>query len=89
MVSLQKSGVVEEAKPAAGTPVSEEPYTQPENLSGEFMQIFDQVGKKKDDANSFWDTAVEKGTTFAEPDKLTYDQAARLGLTPDVDDKKE
>jgi|SRR5688572_22364458 len=89
MVSLQKSGVVEQAKPAEGTRVSEEPYTQPENLSGEFMQIFDQVGKKKDDANSFWDTAVEKGTTFAEPDKLTYDQASRLGLTPDSDDKKE
>ena len=85
--SLQKIGVVEEA--SAGVPASEEPYTEPENLSGEFMQIFDQVGKKAGDANSFWDSAVEKGTTFAEPDKLTYDQAARLGLTPDSEDKKE
>lgn len=91
MVSLQKSGVVEEPASNAkeGVPASEESYTQPENLSGDFMQIFDQLGKKKDDANSFWDSAVEKGTTFAEPDKLTYEQAARLGLTPGSEDKKE
>ena len=90
--ALQKIGVVEVTsapEPAAGIPAAEEPFTQPESLSSEFMDIFNQVGKKSGDANSFWDTAVEKGTTFAEPDKLTYDQAARLGLTPDAKDKKE
>jgi len=70
-----------------------EPPTQPisigeslassEDLPGDFMEIFTQLGKKGADASSFWDTAVEKGTTFNEPDKLTYEQASRLGLTPD------
>ena len=89
--ALQKSGAVETGDPAdpAGLAAAEEPYTQPENLSNDFMQIFDQVGKKATDANNFWDSAIEKGTTFAEPDKLTYEQAARLGLTPDASDKKE
>jgi two-component system response regulator (stage 0 sporulation protein F) len=89
--ALAKIGAVVEAPPeiSGGVPAYEEPFTQPENLPKEFMEIFDQVGKKASDANSFWDTAIEKGTTFAEPDKLTYDQAARLGLTPDANDKKE
>lgn len=89
--NLQKIGVVEETGPtaAASVPAAEEPYTQPENLSSDFLQIFDQADKKSGDASNFWDSAVEKGTTFAEPDKLTYDQASRLGLTPDADDKKE
>lgn len=88
---LEKIGVVIEEEPAVpgGTPAYIEPFTQPENLSREFMQIFDQVGKKSKDANSFWDTAVEKGTTFDQPDKLTYEQAARLGLAPGADDKKD
>lgn len=89
--ALQKIGVegVVVSGTEADVPASEEPGTQPESLSGEFMDIFNQVGKKTDDAKSFWDSAVEKGTTFAEPDKLTYDQAARLGLTPDADNKKD
>ena len=53
------------------------------------MKIFDQVGKKSTDANSFWDDVVEKGTTYSQPDKLTYEQAARLGLAPGSEDKKE
>ena len=89
--ALQKIGV-EEATTASGdtgVPAKEEPYTEPENLPDEFLNILNQAGKKTKDANSFWNSAVEKGTTFAEPDKLTYDQAARLGLTPDAGDKKE
>jgi len=61
----------------------EEPFTQPENLSRDFLDIFNQIGKKAADADAFWDTVVEKGTTYAEPDKLTYEQASKLGLTPD------
>ena len=66
----------------------EEPFTRAEDLPSDFLNIFNQLGKKTDDANSFWDTAVEKGTTFAEPDKLTYEQASRLGLTPDSAQEK-
>lgn len=61
----------------------EEPFTQPENLPRDFLEIFNQIGKKSADADSFWDTVIEKGTTYAEPDKLTYEQASKLGLTPD------
>ena len=61
----------------------DEPYTHAEDLPRDFLNIFAQIGDKVDDANTFWDTAVEKGTTFQEPDKLTYEQASRLGLTPD------
>jgi len=61
----------------------EEPFTQPENLPRDFLDIFNQIGKKSADADEFWNTAVEKGTTYSEPDKLTYEQAAKLGLTPD------
>jgi DNA-binding NarL/FixJ family response regulator len=88
---LEKLGVVIEEEPEVpgGTPAYIEPFTQPQDLPLEFMKIFDQVGKKATDANSFWDDAVEKGTTYAQPDKLTYEQAARLGLAPDSDDKKE
>lgn len=61
----------------------EESFTQPENLSRDFLDIFSQIGQKSVDADAFWDTVVEKGTTYAEPDKLTYEQASKLGLTPD------
>ena len=68
--------------------VVEEPETRVEELPGDFLNIFDQIGQKTNDANSFWDTAVEKGTTFTEPDKLTFDQASRLGLAPDSAQEK-
>lgn len=90
MEQLEKIGavVVVEQPELGGTPAYMEPFTRPENLPTEFMQIFDQMGKKTTttDANSFWDTAVEKGTTYTEPDKLTFEQASRLGLTPGNED---
>ena len=88
---LEKIGAVVEVEPEVpgGIPAYMEPFTQPENLSREFMKIFDQVGKKTTDANSFWDNVVEKGTTYAEPDKLTYEQATRLGLAPGSSDAKK
>lgn len=61
----------------------EEPFTQPENLPRDFLDLFNQIGKQAVDADAFWETVVEKGTTYTEPDKLTYEQAAKLGLTPD------
>ena len=92
LAELQKIGVVVavevEPEAPAGIPAYVEPFTQPQDLSSDFMKIFDQVGKKTSDANSFWDDVVEKGTTYTEPDKLTYEQAARLGLAPG-EEKKE
>jgi DNA-binding NarL/FixJ family response regulator len=89
---LEEIGAVIEMEPEVpgGVPAYVEPFTQPQDLPTDFMKIFDQVGKKATDANSFWDDVVEKGTTYSQPDKLTYEQAARLGLAPDSsDDKKE
>ncbi len=88
---LENMGVVVEVESAVpgGIPAYMEPFTTPENLPMEFMQMFDQVGKKATDANSFWDDVVEKGTTYAEPDKLTFEQATRLGLTPGTEDAKK
>jgi hypothetical protein len=85
---LEKMGIVVEVEPevAGGTPAYMEPFTTPENLPMDFLQMFDQVGKKATDANSFWDDVVEKGTTYAEPDKLTFEQASRLGLAPGSED---
>jgi DNA-binding NarL/FixJ family response regulator len=79
--------VVEPVKPQQHSAI-DEPFTRPEDLPSEFMDIFSQIGKKTDDANAFWDSATEQGTTFAEPDKLTYEQASRLGLTPDSAQEK-
>jgi two-component system response regulator (stage 0 sporulation protein F) len=78
---------VEPAKPQQRSAI-DEPFTRPEDLPREFMNIFSQIGKKTNDANAFWDSAIEQGTTFAEPDKLTYEQASRLGLTPDSAQEK-
>ena len=88
---LEKMGEVVEVESAVpgGTPAYMEPFTRPENLPMEFMQIFDQVGKKATDANSFWDDVVEKGTTYSEPDKLTFEQASRLGLAPGSEEPKK
>ena len=88
--ALQNIGVAVEAEPAKPKQNSalEEPFTRPEDLPRAFMDIFSQIGKKTNDANAFWDSAIEQGTTFAEPDKLTYEQASRLGLTPDSAQEK-
>jgi DNA-binding NarL/FixJ family response regulator len=83
---------VDALQPDSATPKQvsavDEPYTRAEDLPGDFLNIFNQIGKKTDDANSFWDSAIENGTTFTEPDKLTYEQASRLGLTPDSAQEK-
>lgn len=70
-------------EPANQAPASQEIPTRSEDLPRDFLDIFNQLGKQTENANSFWESAVEKGTSFTEPDKLTYDQASRLGLTPD------
>jgi len=83
--ALKNIGITVEAVPErpAQRSAIDEPFTRPEDLPSDFLDIFSQIGKKSNDASTFWDTAIEKGTTFTEPDKLTYEQASRLGLTPD------
>jgi DNA-binding response OmpR family regulator len=63
--------------------VSEVPVELVDEEPGDFLNIFDQPVGQTRDADSFWDSAVADGTTFVESDKLTYEQALRLGLTPD------
>ena len=62
---------------------SEIPIEKIEDEPGDFLNMFDQSGGQTGEADSFWDSAVADGTTFVESDKLTYEQALRLGLTPD------
>jgi len=49
----------------------------------------DLLSKAKDkaqlDADSFWESAAEKGTTFTLSDTLSYDEARKLGLAPGPD----
>jgi len=70
-------------------PVLETP-TQRRDSPGpplELDAIFKEASKKKvkaDEADTFWDQAVEKhGSIPASPEVLTYEQARKLGLTPD------
>ncbi len=87
--ALKNLGVSPEQAPVSTqVPAVKEPVTHPEDLPGDFLKIFNQLGNKTADVNSFWDTAVQEGTTFLEPDKLTYEQASRLGLTPDSSQEK-
>ncbi len=82
-IGIEVEPVGAEIKPAQISAI-DEPFTQPENLPRDFLEILNQVGKKPPiDPNAFWDTIVEKGTVYTEPDKLTYEQASKLGLTPD------
>jgi DNA-binding response OmpR family regulator len=80
---LNKVGAVPLAEPVA--PVSPEPVVEEvAEIPADFDALFSQVAQKPVDADAFWDTAIEQGTTFSQPDKLTYEQAERLGLTPGV-----
>jgi DNA-binding response OmpR family regulator len=53
---------------------------------------FDELLKKGADVNvnadDFWNQAIEQGPQYTEPDKLTYEQAAQLGLAPKDEDEK-
>jgi DNA-binding NarL/FixJ family response regulator len=54
-------------------------------MDDDFAKLFADTGDKKSDLDSFWNQAAEK-VGFTQPDKLTFDQATKLGLTPS--DKK-
>jgi hypothetical protein len=43
---------------------------------------------KSDEVDSFWNAALEKQNIVqTDPDRLSYEQARQLGLTPDEEDK--
>jgi len=78
------------ATPKPAEPVKPEPAAEePDELPPGFDDLFKQIGQKPADAKSFWDSVVEKGTNFADPDKLTFEQASRMGLAPDADKNKK
>jgi len=73
-----------EAKQASAEKTAGE--TQTVEFPGEFEELLKQASKpskKKTDADEFWDQAVEKGATFVLKDTLSFDEASKLGLTPD------
>jgi DNA-binding response OmpR family regulator len=84
--------VIPAAMPTATTPIpaaipapvaaKPEPAPVVEEVADDFLALLSHAADKPADASSFWDTIVEKGTSYAEPDKLTWEQASQLGLTP-------
>jgi CheY-like chemotaxis protein len=73
----------EEPAPA-GIPAFLESVTIP----SDFDELLRKASTQGSDANAFWDAAIEKGTAYTEPDKLTYEQAAQLGLAPKTGEEK-
>lgn len=54
----------------------------------EFDELLKKGAAEQVDADDFWNQAVEQGPQYTEPDKLTYEQAAQLGLAPKHEEKK-
>ena len=75
---------VEEELQLAGVPA----YLESATIPLEFDEFLQKVSDAKVDANAFWDQAIEQGPQYTEPDKLTYEQAAQLGLAPKDAEKK-
>ena len=83
--------VKEEEKPATAEALEEEGEYIPEELiedkitSDELDALFQQkTTVQKDDAMSFWDdTAKVKQAPLVDSNQLTYEQAQKLGLTPE------
>jgi CheY-like chemotaxis protein len=62
-------------------PSAKQPEPESDGALDEFAKLLQSAGSKKADVNSFWDQAAEKAA-FIQPDKLTYEQASKLGLAP-------
>ncbi|HVN55472.1 MAG TPA: response regulator [Anaerolineaceae bacterium] len=79
-----------EAVPAGQSPQATGP-AGPEEAAGSVEDLeallskSGKAGLKPADVDAFWDRAAEKKDTgeLSNPDMLSYDQASRLGLTPD------
>jgi DNA-binding response OmpR family regulator len=86
---LSKTGVVHKTpEPAAVEPKPVEEREEVVEIPNGFDDLFSHLDQKSVDASAFWDSAIEQGTTFSQPDKLTYEQAERLGLTPGAEKKE-
>jgi DNA-binding response OmpR family regulator len=84
---LDEIGVdeIEQEPEQTGTPASMELATIPL----EFDELLRKAVSAEVDANAFWDQALEQGPQYTEPDKLTYEQAAQLGLAPKNSEEKK
>lgn len=83
-LEVEEAPVEEEAAPG-GTPA----YMESVTIPIEFDELLKKSADVKVDANAFWDQAIEQGPQYTEPDKLTYEQAAQLGLAPKKDEEKK
>lgn len=83
---LEQIGVAEviEEPVQQGVPA----YLESATIPIEFDELLKKASETKVDANAFWDQAIEQGPQYTEPDKLTYEQAAQLGLAPKNEEKK-
>ncbi|GAB4502172.1 MAG: hypothetical protein Fur0035_17200 [Anaerolineales bacterium] len=79
---LQKMGEEEAPAPQPPAPAGISAALEAPTIPAEFDDLFRQAAAPREDANAFWDALVENGTRFTQPDKLTYEQAAQLGLAP-------
>ncbi len=77
---MQQRSATQPKKPAEAAPALE---------ADELVNILTKKKKlKTGELDNFWDEAVEKrGSVSLDPDKLTYEQASKLGLTPDHEEK--
>jgi DNA-binding NarL/FixJ family response regulator len=64
------------------TPEAAEEGEPPADIEDLFVKAKD---KPDVDADSFWESAAEKGTAFTLSDTLSYDEARKLGLAPNSD----
>jgi DNA-binding NarL/FixJ family response regulator len=81
-------GVVEafEAEQAALKQQTPEAAVEAEEPPADMEDLFAQAKDRPSvDADSFWESAAEKGTTFTLSDTLSYEEARKLGLAPKQD----
>ncbi|MDX9990789.1 MAG: response regulator [Anaerolineales bacterium] len=88
-LNASKQKIVEIFEQIEGESPVEEPiphgipaFMESATIPLEFEELLRKVPDNKIDANAFWDQALEQGPQYTEPDKLTYEQAAQLGLAP-------
>jgi DNA-binding response OmpR family regulator len=72
-----------EAEQAAAQKQPDSPAVEEVEVPADFEALLSKAkDKTKADADSFWESAAEKGTAFTLSDTLTYDEARKLGLAP-------
>ena len=84
---LQKAEEMEPAPEEPAAPAGVPAFMEAPTIPAEFDDLFRKVTAPHEDANAFWDSVTENGTSFSQPDKLTYEQAAQLGLAPKDSEK--